>query len=307
MNDNKDKINKIKLFALDMDGTIYLGTKWIDGAREFLDAVENSGRRYVFLTNNSSKDPTSYVEKLANMGLNITRDKIITSGDATIHLLQKDYPDKRVYLLGNDLLKRQFRESGIMLVNDELEEEYKRNGCLACCLNPKPADGSTEAEGMNSHSGSDEQEHGSAADLVVVGFDTSLDYLKMSIVCDLVRSGLPYITTHPDYNCPTETGFIPDAGAIHAFIEASAGRRPDITVGKPNAGIIDYMVDITQTDRRQIAMVGDRLYTDVAAGVNNGLTGILVLSGEATMEDVATSNVKPDMIFDSVKDMIALL
>jgi NagD protein len=279
MNNNKENIDSIKLFALDMDGTIYLGTKWIDGARKFLDAVENSGRRYVFLTNNSSKDPASYLEKLANMGLNITRDKIITSVDATIHMLQKEYPGKRVYLLGNDLLKRQFRESGIILVNDELEEEYKRNGCLS----------------------------GSSADLVVVGFDTSLDYLKMSVVCDLVRSGLPYITTHPDYNCPTETGFIPDAGAIHAFIEASAGRRPDITVGKPNAGIIDYMVDITQTGRSEIAMVGDRLYTDVAAGVNNGLTGILVLSGEATMEDVATSNVKPDMIFDSVKDMIALL
>ena len=278
-NNIKDKIGKIKLFALDMDGTIYLGTKWIDGARKFLDAVEGSGRRYVFLTNNSSKDPTSYVEKLANMGLNITRDKIITSGDATIHLLQKEYPGKRVYLLGNDLLKRQFRESGIILVNDELEEEYRRNGCLS----------------------------GSSADLVVVGFDTSLDYLKMSVVCDLVRSGLPYITTHPDYNCPTETGFIPDAGAIHAFIEASAGRRPDITVGKPNAGIIDYLVDITQTNRSEIAMVGDRLYTDVAAGVNNGLTGILVLSGEASMEDVANSDVKPDMIFDSVKDMIALL
>lgn len=289
MNNNKENIDSIKLFALDMDGTIYLGTKWIDGAREFLDAVESSGRRYVFLTNNSSKDPTSYVEKLANMGLNITRDKIITSGDATIHLLQKEYPDKRVYLLGNDLLKRQFRESGIILVNDELEEEYKANGCLSL------------------KSGETQPDNYSAADLVVVGFDTSLDYLKMSVVCDLVRSGLPYITTHPDYNCPTETGFIPDAGAIHAFIEASAGRRPDITVGKPNAGIIDYMVDITQTKRSEIAMVGDRLYTDVAAGVNNGLTGILVLSGEATMEDVATSDVKPDMIFDSVKSLIPLL
>ena len=291
----KDKIKSIKLFALDMDGTIYLGTKWIDGAREFLEAVEDSGRQYVFLTNNSSKDPTSYVEKLANMGLNITRDKIITSGDATIHMLQKEYPGKRVYLLGNDLLKRQFRESGITLVNEELEEEYKRNGCLNCCQHPMSADKGTEGGNV------------AAADLVVVGFDTSLDYMKMSVVCDLVRSGLPYITTHPDYNCPTETGFIPDAGAIHAFIEASAGRRPDITVGKPNAGIIDYMVDITHTERSGIAMVGDRLYTDVAAGVNNGLTGVLVLSGEATMEDVATSEVKPDMIFDSVKSLIPLL
>ena len=67
-----------------MDGTVYLGTQWIDGARDFLDAVERSGREYVFLTNNSSKDPLSYVDKLAKMGLNVGREKIITSGDATI-------------------------------------------------------------------------------------------------------------------------------------------------------------------------------------------------------------------------------
>ena len=128
-------------------------------------------------------------------------------------------------------------------------------------------------------------------EVVVVGFDTTLTYEKMCRVCDFVREGLPYLSTHPDYNCPTETGFIPDAGAIHAFIRASAGREPDHIIGKP----------------KRTAMVGDRLYTDVAAGVNNGYTGILVLSGEATMEDVKVSDVEPDLIFDSVKDMIPFL
>ena len=277
------KLNDIRLYALDMDGTIYLGTQWIEGAREFLDAVTASGREYVFLTNNSSRDPASYVGKLAKMGLQVSRDTIITSGDATIHMIQRRYPGARVYLLGNDLLKRQFRESGITLVNDELEAAYVKNGNIVSGIR----DG--------------------AVNLVTVGFDTSLDYMKMSVVCDLIRAGIPYISTHPDYNCPTETGFIPDAGAIHAFIEASAGRRPDAIVGKPHAGIIDYMLDRTGFDRSEVAMVGDRLYTDVAAGVNNGLTGILVLSGEATMDDVRTSDVVPDMIFDSVADIIPYL
>ncbi len=276
-------LKNIRLYALDMDGTIYLGTQWIPGAREFLDAVQKSGRDYVFLTNNSSKDPISYVEKLAKMGLNVGREKIITSGDATIHMIQRKYGDAAVYLLGNDLLKKHFTEAGVKLVNEDVEKSYALKGNIV-----------SEIEA-------------GAADLVVVGFDTSLDYMKMSVVCDLIRAGLPYVTTHPDLNCPTETGFRPDAGAIHAFIEASTGRRPDMTVGKPYAGIIDYMVDRTGYDRSEIAMVGDRLYTDVAAGVNNGLTGILVLSGEATMDDVAFSDVPPDLIFDSVADMIPYL
>ena len=144
-------------------------------------------------------------------------------------------------------------------------------------------------------------------DYVVIAYDTELDYEKMTAVCDFVRAGLPYIATHPDYNCPTETGFIPDAGAIHAFIRASAGREPDHIIGKPNRDIMDYLVAREGVDKARTAMVGDRLYTDVAAGVNNGYTGILVQSGEATMEDVKVSDVEPDLIFDSVKDMILFL
>ena len=281
--DIQAKIDKIKLFALDMDGTVYLGTQWIDGARDFLDAVERSGREYVFLTNNSSKDPLSYVDKLAKMGLDVGRDKIITSGDATIEVLQREFSGKSVYLLGNDLLKKQFADAGIALVNEELESRYRSDGNIESAIK----------EGT--------------AGMVVVGFDTSLDYLKMCVVCDLVRAGLPYVSTHPDYNCPTETGFIPDAGSIHAFIEASSFRRPDRIIGKPNGDIMEHMLRRTGYEREQAAMVGDRLYTDVAAGVNNGMCGILVLSGEAAMADVETSDVKPDMIFDSVADIIPYL
>ena len=122
-----------------------------------------------------------------------------------------------------------------------------------------------------------------------------------------MRSGLPYISTHPDYNCPTETGFIPDAGAIHAFIHASAGRYPDHIIGKPNSSIMDYLARKAGAAKEATAMVGDRLYTDVAAGVNNGYTGILVLSGEAGMEDVKESEVVPHLIFSSVREMIPFL
>lgn len=258
------KLKEITCFALDMDGTVYLGNKWIEGARDFLDAVERAGKQYVFLTNNSSKGPDNYIEKLGKMGLTVDSSKIVTSGQATIDYLKRHYGGKRVFLLGNELLTREFIEEGICL--DDKEPE-----------------------------------------VVVTGFDTSLTYEKMCKVCDLVRSGLPYIATHPDYNCPTETGFIPDVGAIHAFIHASAFRYPDHVVGKPSGDIMDYLARRAGVLKEQTAMVGDRLYTDVAAGVNNGYTGILVLSGEATMKDVETSEVKPHLIFDSVKEMIPYL
>lgn len=262
--DQEHILPQIRCFALDMDGTIYLGEQWIDGAVEFLHRIEETGRNYVFVTNNSSKNAAVYVDKLHRMGLDVGEDKIVTSGQATIHYLKQHFPEKKVFLLGNQLLQEEFEQAGILL-----EEEHP--------------------------------------DVVVTAFDTSLDYRKMCRVCDHVRAGLPYLATHPDYNCPTETGFIPDAGAIHAFIHASAFRYPDRIIGKPNEDIVEYLTSRVNVKREETAMVGDRLYTDIAAGRNNGLKSILVLSGEASMEDVRRSEVLPDLIFDSVKEIGGLL
>lgn len=262
--DRQQILENIRCFALDMDGTIYLGEKWIDGAKEFLQKIEESGRSYIFLTNNSSKNASVYVEKLHRMGWDVGEDKIITSGQATIDYLQQNFPEKKVFLLGNPLLQEEFEQAGIVL--DDV-----------------------------------------SPDVVVTAFDTSLDYQKMCKVCDFVRRGLPYLATHPDYNCPTETGFIPDAGAIHAFIHASAFRYPDRIIGKPNVDIVNYLMKRVGAEKDQIAMVGDRLYTDVATGVNHGLHGVLVLSGEATIEEAGKSEVVPDLIFKSVHDIIPFL
>lgn len=144
-------------------------------------------------------------------------------------------------------------------------------------------------------------------DYLLVGFDTTLTYETMTIACELVRQGLPYIATHPDFNCPTETGFIPDIGAIMAFIEASTGRRPDAIIGKPHKGIVDGALSIVGKTAGECAMVGDRLYTDIATGVNFGMTSILVLSGEATLADMEASPVKPHLVYNKLSDMIPYL
>ena len=144
-------------------------------------------------------------------------------------------------------------------------------------------------------------------EIVVIGFDTTLTYQKMWDVCNFVRAGLPYIATHPDFNCPTETGFMPDIGAIMSFIEASAGRRPDLIVGKPYTGIVEAVLRRTGLKVNELAMVGDRLYTDIETGLRSGMLSILVMSGETTEAMLSQSKTVPDLKFGRLSDMNALL
>ena len=123
-----------------------------------------------------------------------------------------------------------------------------------------------------------------------------------------MRAGLPFIATHPDLNCPTETAAsCPIIGAIMAFIEASTGRRPDLVVGKPNTGIVEAVLRRTGLKTDELAMVGDRLYTDIETGLRSGMLSILVLSGETTPDMLAAAERKPDLVFDRLADMNALL
>ncbi len=137
----------------------------------------------------------------------------------------------------------------------------------------------------------------------VLGFDTTLTYAKLATFCNLVRLGLPYIATHPDINCPVDGGFIPDIGAMMALIEASTGRGPDIIIGKPHPPIVEAIAEKTGYAVEQIAIVGDRLYTDIALG-QAGLATILVLSGETTEEDLRDSLHQPDLVLHSVADLL---
>lgn len=134
-------------------------------------------------------------------------------------------------------------------------------------------------------------------DYAVLGFDTTLTYAKMWTLCDLVREGIPYIATHPDYNCPTETGYMPDIGAMIAFVKASTGREPDLIVGKPNRLFIEKAAERMGIPVSAMCMVGDRLYTDIALGVGAGIPTVLVLSGETKMNEVAQSPYQPTYIF----------
>lgn len=140
------------------------------------------------------------------------------------------------------------------------------------------------------------------AEVIAVGFDTTLTYEKLKTACELVRAELPYIATHPDLNCPTAAGPVPDVGAVIAFIRASTGRFPDHVIGKPNWAMIQSVERFLGHPAQQMCMVGDRLYTDIALG-RHGIRTILVLSGETDEADLRQAQFKPDLV---VKDVLAL-
>jgi HAD superfamily hydrolase (TIGR01450 family) len=143
-------------------------------------------------------------------------------------------------------------------------------------------------------------------DIVVASFDTTLTYEKLDKICRSIHDGAIFLATHLDLVCPLKDGFMPDCGSICALITKSTGVEPKY-LGKPFPETMEMILSVTGYERKNIAFVGDRLYTDVATGVNNGGKGFLVLSGEATMDDVKRSDVKPDGIFASLKEMALYL
>jgi len=252
-----------KLFILDMDGTFYLDDRLLDGSLNFIRKLEESGKEFLFFTNNASKSPDYYINKLARMGCGIGRRNIATSGDVTIKFLEENYPGQKIFLVGTPLLEESFRDAGIKLVQE-------------------------------------------APDVVVVSFDLTLTYEKVSKACKYIREGAAFIATHMDFNCPTEDGFIPDCGSICAMITASTGVRPRY-LGKPFKETVDMITGITGYDRDEMVIIGDRLYTDIATGFNNGVASILVLSGETKEEDLKRSEVKPDFVFTSLAKVAEVL
>ncbi|MAT44240.1 MAG: HAD family hydrolase [Anaerolineaceae bacterium] len=177
-------------------------------------------------------------------------------------------------------LKEKFARFGIYLVGTPaLETEFQQHGYFLTDQNPSA---------------------------VVLGFDTTLTYEKLWKLCDFVRAGLPYFATHPDLNCPTENGYMPDIGAMIAFVEASTGRRPDQIIGKPNLPVVDALKERLRLPVEEICMIGDRLYTDIALG-QAGLVTVLVLSGETKAIDVPESPFKPDITVDNLAGLYELL
>lgn len=264
MNEKATELKDIQCFVMDMDGTIYLGTSVIKGAKEMIDTARSQGKKVYFFTNNSSRSPMGYVKKLNDLGFkDVERKDIMTSGDVMINYLKKEKSNPKVYLSGSPELEEQFWQAGIELLPEDCAK----------------------------------------ADFAVLGFDTTFNFNKANALCRLVSDGVPFLATNIDRVCPLEGNrFLIDCGSMSKAIEHATGISPKF-VGKPFKETVDYIIDYTGMQKEQIAMVGDRLYTDILTAVNGGINGIAVLSGEISYEDIEQSDVKPDYILNSVNDI----
>lgn len=252
------------LFIFDMDGTIYLGGIPFPFAISFIKNLRASGKKVLFFTNNASHTTPFYMKKLSRLGFEPSEDEIMTSGDVTLEFLKRHRAGKSVYIVGTDELCEEYAAKGIDLLKGD-----------------EPS-----------------------ADVVITSFDTSLTYAKLDNACRFIRGGAEYLSTHPDMNCPTETGFIPDSGAIAAFCTASTGKTPTY-FGKPYKETVEMIAEATGYSNSEMCIFGDRLYTDIALGKKFGVTSVLVLSGETKQADVDAADVsdKPDFVFNSLDDV----
>ena len=259
------KLKDIELFLLDMDGTIYLGNDIFDGSIDFINKIISEGKKYVFMTNNSSKNKFEYLKKLNHLGIPSNEENIFTSGMAMGMYLNENFKGKKVFLSGTKALTEELQNNyNIDLVQDDPE-------------------------------------------VIVMGFDTELTYEKLLKVCDGLDKDLPFLATNPDLVCPIEDKrYIPDCGSMCIMLENATGRRPKY-IGKPDPLMIQILAKKHNVSLDKIAVIGDRVYTDIASGYNAGCVTICVLSGEATMDTINNSEIKPDFIFDSVKDLIDLI
>lgn len=265
--DIKEKIKDLKLFLFDMDGTLYLGNRLYDFTKELLSTLKASGRRYMFMTNNSSKSVVDYIKKLDKLGIKAEYEDFITSSQATGYYLKKYYSGKTLYVCGTESLKAELAGAGFKITEDLSLVDVVVMGF------------DTE-----------------------LTFKKLEDVSKLL----LTRKDIPYIATNPDYVCPTEFGSVPDCGSVCDMLYNVSGRRP-LVIGKPEALMPQLAMEHTGYKKEETAVIGDRIYTDIKSGLGAGACSILVLSGETTREILGASDVKPHMVLESAKEILDAL
>lgn len=140
-------------------------------------------------------------------------------------------------------------------------------------------------------------------DIVLLGFDTTITYEKINKASNFIAKGAEFVATHPDKNCPLDNGFMTDTGSMIEMFYASSGRRPDVIAGKPYGYTVDYITHFLSCEKDEICFIGDRLETDIAIGMNNGTSSVLVYSGVTSPEMYEKSDIKATL---AVKNLEAL-
>lgn len=259
----RERLRRIRHVALDMDGTIYMGMSLFPCTQPFLAGLREAGIGYSFLTNNPSKSIADYLHKLEAMGIPARREEMYTTALATIDYIRAHHPAaRRLFLLGTPSMISEFEAAGFVSAEDSADDR---------------------------------------PDVIVAAFDMTLRYERLCRAAWWISQGVPYIATNPDRVCPTDQPTVlVDCGSICACLEHATGRRPDITLGKPDPNMLSGILTRNGLQPDQIAMVGDRIYTDVEMARNAGAVGVLVLSGETTLDAAEKAGHQPDIIAQNI-------
>lgn len=252
-----------RIFLFDIDGTLAVDKTLYRGTKDMLHYIDSIGGHAFYITNNSTKSRTDYCLKFKEWGIAAAAEQFVTASYATALYLKEQYGRQKLFALGTRSFIEELRGQGLR-ITEEAEAD------VAC---------------------------------VVVGFDLELNYSKAAKACELLfRPEVEYVATNPDYRCPAEFGFIPDCGAICEMLRVTTDRLPHY-VGKPNAQIAAMCLAAADGGKEESLVVGDRLYTDIACGINSGIETALVLTGEAKRADLEQTAYPPDYVFETIYDL----
>ena len=252
-----------KYFLFDIDGTLAVDDTLYEGSYDLIKYIEKINGRAFYITNNSMKSRKDYMEKFAKWGIETDEDQFMTASYATCCYLKEHYADKKIFSIGTPSFVEELQVFGLNVTESEMED----------------------------------------IDCVVVGFDRTLHYEKIEKACELLTNpSIDYIGTNPDLRCPTGFGFVPDCGAICDMISAAVDRKP-YYVGKPNKEIAQMCLKQVDAALEEAIVVGDRLYTDIACGINAGIETAVVFTGEAKPEDISETMFKPDYCFENILEL----
>jgi len=263
-------------FIFDLDGTVYLGEAALPGAPEAIAELRRRGKRVIFVSNKPLAPRANYAAKLTRLGIPTSESQVVTSAYVLARHLANTMPALKLYVVGEPYLKNELRSHGLHVVGELQNQDEKQ------VIDPR------------------------GIDAVIVAFDRTLDYRKLNTAYQALARGARFFATNGDTTCPMPHGAIPDAGATIAALEHLTGRKLELLAGKPSPIMMQVAAQELGAPPQRCLITGDRLETDIRMGQAAGMKTAVTLTGVATRADAAKMAIPPDLVIDSLADLMRL-